>query len=168
MTCKRQIKQHVHPLYDRKKSFCFFYPHTLTFCHNRLTISCVRCKGRCEGKPLPLTTTRGFGFFCFLVFWLLMGFLGLQLLLLYLVDVGRHIVGMDLGEGVSKVKQSVLFKLLTHSLYKNIVSQGCMPPIIEQQLSSSYHRYTSRYSIPWLEQTIADHLLNSELPPQHR
>ena len=71
-------------------------------------------------------------------------------------------------EGVSKVKQSVLFKLLTHSLYKNIVSQGCMPPIIEQQLSSSYHRYTSRYSIPWLEQTIADHLLNSELPPQHR
>ena len=47
-----------------------------------------------------------------------MGF-GLQLLLLYLVDVGRHIVGMDLGEGVSKVKQSGLFKLLTHPLYKN-------------------------------------------------
>ena len=40
--------------------------------------------------------------------------------------------------------------------------------IIEHQLSSRYHRYTSRYSIPWLEQTIADHLLNSELPPQHR
>lgn len=35
-------------------------------------------------------------------------------------------------EGVSKVKQSGLFKLLTHSLYKNIVSQGCLPPIIEQ------------------------------------
>ena len=71
-------------------------------------------------------------------------------------------------KGVSKVKQSVLFKLLTHSLYKNIVSQECLAPIIEQQLSSRYHRYTSRYSIPWLEQTIADHLLNSELPPQPR
>ena len=48
--------------YTIEKKFLFFYPHTLTFCLNRLTISCVRCEGRCEGKPLPLTTTRGFGF----------------------------------------------------------------------------------------------------------
>ena len=37
--------------------------------------------------------------------------------------------------------------------------------IIEQQLSSHFHHYTSRCSSPWLEQIIAGHLLNSERLP---
>ena len=36
-----------------KKSFCFFYPHTLTFYRNRLTDSDKECEGKCEGKFLP-------------------------------------------------------------------------------------------------------------------
>ena len=33
-----------------KKSFLFFYPHTLTFYRNRLTDSDKECEGKCEGK----------------------------------------------------------------------------------------------------------------------
>ena len=33
-----------------KKKFFFFYPHTLTFCRNRLTDSEEECEGKCEGK----------------------------------------------------------------------------------------------------------------------
>ena len=42
------------PLYN-KKSFFLFYPHTLTFRLNGLTISYVWCEGKCEGKLSPLT-----------------------------------------------------------------------------------------------------------------
>ena len=38
-----------------KKSFFFFYPHTLTFYRNRLTDSDKECEGKCEGKFFTLT-----------------------------------------------------------------------------------------------------------------
>ena len=33
----------------------FFYPHTLTFCCNRLTDNNKGCEGKCEGSFFPLT-----------------------------------------------------------------------------------------------------------------
>ena len=42
------------PLYN-KKVFFLFYPHTLTFRLNGLTIGYVWCEGKCEGKLSPLT-----------------------------------------------------------------------------------------------------------------
>ena len=39
----------------KKKVFFFFYPHTLTFCRNRLTDNKKECEGKCEGKFLALT-----------------------------------------------------------------------------------------------------------------
>ena len=41
----------------KKKVFFFFYPHTLTFCRNKLTDSKKECEGKCEGKFLALTLT---------------------------------------------------------------------------------------------------------------
>ena len=44
-----------------EKVFFVFYPHTLTFCCNRLTDSNKGCEGKCEGSfftlTLPLTTS---------------------------------------------------------------------------------------------------------------
>ena len=39
----------------KKNFFSFFYPHTLTFRLNRLTVSHKKCEGKCEGKLSPLT-----------------------------------------------------------------------------------------------------------------
>ena len=39
----------------QKNFFFFFYPHTLTFCCNRLTDSDKECEGKCEGKFFTLT-----------------------------------------------------------------------------------------------------------------
>ncbi len=41
----------------KKNFFSFFYPHTLTFRLNRLTVSHKKCEGKCEGKLSPLTLT---------------------------------------------------------------------------------------------------------------
>ena len=40
-----------------KKFFFVFYPHTLTFCCNRLTDSNKGCEGKCEGSFFTLTLT---------------------------------------------------------------------------------------------------------------
>ena len=41
----------------RLKKFFVFYPHTLTFCCNRLTDSNKGCEGKCEGSFFTLTLT---------------------------------------------------------------------------------------------------------------
>ena len=40
-----------------EKVFFVFYPHTLTFCCNRLTDSNKGCEGKCEGSFFTLTLT---------------------------------------------------------------------------------------------------------------
>ena len=53
-------------------------------------------------------------------------------------------------------------------LLESIIILRSLAETIEQQLSSHYHHYTSRCSSPWLEQSIADHLQNSERLPWYR